>query len=170
MSEHGNGYSGSHGRQEITELQERLQAPEEGLCATKLVTRGPLSTFHHYMSVSSISRHLGPENISCPVGCIKPHYFECSNLPFLWDDSSCSSSRLLANVVSQTDYLWAYSPFIGLWPRFQFLGPIHSREDSLGGEQPVARPLPTYRTTREDSLGGEQPVARPLPTYRTTWI
>jgi hypothetical protein len=30
-------------------------------------------------------------------------------------------------------YLWLYSPFVGLWPLFQFLIPIHSRYDSLDG-------------------------------------
>jgi hypothetical protein len=30
-------------------------------------------------------------------------------------------------------YLWLYSPFVGPWPLFQFLNPIHSRDDFLGG-------------------------------------
>jgi hypothetical protein len=30
-------------------------------------------------------------------------------------------------------YLWLYSPFVGPWPLFQFLNPIHSRYDSLNG-------------------------------------
>jgi hypothetical protein len=30
-------------------------------------------------------------------------------------------------------YLWLYSPFIGPWPIFQFLNPIHSRWDSSDG-------------------------------------
>jgi hypothetical protein len=37
------------------------------------------------------------------------------------------------------------SPFVGPWPLFQLLNPIHSRYDSLNG---VARPLPTHRTTQ----------------------
>jgi hypothetical protein len=39
-------------------------------------------------------------------------------------------------------------PFAGPWPLFQFLDPIHSRQDSLDGDQPVARPLRTQRTTQ----------------------
>jgi hypothetical protein len=42
----------------------------------------------------------------------------------------------------------ALQPFVGSWPLFQFLDPIHSRWDSLDGDQPVARPLPTHRTTQ----------------------
>jgi hypothetical protein len=36
--------------------------------------------------------------------------------------------------------------FVEHWSPFQFLVPMHSRQDSLGGQQPVARPLPTHRT------------------------
>jgi hypothetical protein len=38
----------------------------------------------------------------------------------------------------------ALQPF-GPWPLFQFLNPTHSRQDSLGEDQAVARPLPTHR-------------------------
>jgi hypothetical protein len=37
---------------------------------------------------------------------------------------------------------------VGPWPLFQFLDPIDSRQDSLDGDQPVARPLPAQRTTQ----------------------
>jgi hypothetical protein len=40
----------------------------------------------------------------------------------------------------------ALQSFVGPWPLFQFLDPIHSQWDSLDGNQPVARPLPIYRT------------------------
>jgi hypothetical protein len=36
----------------------------------------------------------------------------------------------------------AVQPFVGPWPFFQFLDPI-----PWTGDQPVARPLPTHRTT-----------------------
>jgi hypothetical protein len=29
--------------------------------------------------------------------------------------------------ISVLIYLWLYSPFVGTWPLFQFLNPIHSR-------------------------------------------
>jgi hypothetical protein len=37
---------------------------------------------------------------------------------------------------------------VGPWPLFQFTNLIHSRQDSLDGDQPVARPQPTHRTTQ----------------------
>jgi hypothetical protein len=33
-------------------------------------------------------------------------------------------------------------------PLFQFFNPIHSRQNSLYGDQPVTRPLPTHRITQ----------------------
>jgi hypothetical protein len=44
--------------------------------------------------------------------------------------------------------IMALQHFIGPWPLLQFLDPIHSRYDSLDGDQPVARPLFTHRTTQ----------------------
>jgi hypothetical protein len=35
--------------------------------------------------------------------------------------------------------------FVGLWLFFQFLNPIHSRQDSLDGDGPIVRTLPTHR-------------------------
>jgi hypothetical protein len=40
----------------------------------------------------------------------------------------------------------ALQPLVGPWPLFQFLGPIYGRTPWMG-DQPVARPLPTNRTT-----------------------
>jgi hypothetical protein len=42
----------------------------------------------------------------------------------------------------------ALQPFVGPWPHFQLLNPIHSRQDSLTCYEPVARTLPIHRTTR----------------------
>jgi hypothetical protein len=39
-------------------------------------------------------------------------------------------------------------PFVGPWPLFQFRNPIHNRQDSWTGNQPVARPQPTQRITQ----------------------
>jgi hypothetical protein len=44
--------------------------------------------------------------------------------------------------------IWLYSPFVGPWALFQFLNPIHYPYDSLEGDQPVVRPVPTHRTTQ----------------------
>jgi hypothetical protein len=45
-------------------------------------------------------------------------------------------------------YLWLYSPFVGPLPLFQFLI-IHTvGRTPWTGNQPVARPLPTHRTTQ----------------------
>jgi hypothetical protein len=44
-------------------------------------------------------------------------------------------------------YLWLYSP-CELWPLFQFLNLYTVGRTSWTGDQPVARPLPTHRTTR----------------------
>jgi hypothetical protein len=52
----------------------------------------------------------------------------------------------------------ALQSFVGPWPLFQFLNSIT-----------VGR-TPWTRDQTEDSLDGDQPVARPLPTHRTTQI
>jgi hypothetical protein len=46
--------------------------------------------------------------------------------------------------------LYVYDPtvFFGPWPLSQFLNFIHSRYDSLEGDQPVAMPLPVHRRTQ----------------------
>jgi hypothetical protein len=49
--------------------------------------------------------------------------------------------------------IMALQSFVGLWPLFHFLDPIHSRYDSLDGDQPVARPVPAYRTTQTQTKG-----------------
>jgi hypothetical protein len=43
-------------------------------------------------------------------------------------------------------YLWLYSP-CGPWPLFQFLNP-YTVDRTCSGNQLVARPLPTHRTTQ----------------------
>jgi hypothetical protein len=43
----------------------------------------------------------------------------------------------------------ALQPFVGPWPLFQFLDPIYRVSGTpWTGDQPVARPLPTHRTTQ----------------------
>jgi hypothetical protein len=46
-------------------------------------------------------------------------------------------------------YLWLYSPFVGPWPLFQFYNHIYTvGRTPWTGDQPIARPLPTHRTTQ----------------------
>jgi hypothetical protein len=46
----------------------------------------------------------------------------------------------------------ALQPFVGPWPLFQFLDPIHNRSSNWTADQPVARPLPVHRTkTRKNA-------------------
>jgi hypothetical protein len=44
--------------------------------------------------------------------------------------------------------LWLYSPFVGPWPLFQFLNLYTDGRTPWTGDQPVARPLPTHKTTQ----------------------
>jgi hypothetical protein len=44
-------------------------------------------------------------------------------------------------------YLWLYSP-CGPWPLFQFIDLYTVGKTPWAGDQPVARPLPTHRTTQ----------------------
>jgi hypothetical protein len=43
-------------------------------------------------------------------------------------------------------YLWIYSPY-GYWLLFQFLNPYINGRTPWTGDQPIARPLSTHRTT-----------------------
>jgi hypothetical protein len=49
--------------------------------------------------------------------------------------------------------------FVGPRQFLHFLNPIHSRQDSLDGDQP-ARPLPTYRTTQTQNKHTETSMRR----------
>jgi hypothetical protein len=44
-------------------------------------------------------------------------------------------------------YPWLYSP-CGLWPLFQFLNLHRVGRTPWTGDEPIARPLPTHRTTQ----------------------
>jgi hypothetical protein len=46
-------------------------------------------------------------------------------------------------------YLWLYSP-CGPWPLFQFLNLYIVGRSPWTGDQPVARPLPIYKTTNTE--------------------
>jgi hypothetical protein len=45
-------------------------------------------------------------------------------------------------------YVWLYTPFVGPWPLFSFLVLYAVGRTPWTGDQPVARPLPTHKTTQ----------------------
>jgi hypothetical protein len=59
------------------------------------------------------------------------------------DDDDASSNQLSM----------ALQSFVGPWPLFQFLNAIQSGRTPWTGDQPVARPLPTHRTTQTQNKG-----------------
>jgi hypothetical protein len=52
------------------------------------------------------------------------------------------------------------STAFGTWSIFQFLNPIHSRQDSLSGDQPVTRPPLTHRAIKRQNKGKQIPMTR----------
>jgi hypothetical protein len=60
------------------------------------------------------------------------------------DDTAVANFKEL---LRPTIYLRLYSP-CGPWPLFQFLNPYTVGRTPWTGDQPVARPLPTYETTQ----------------------
>jgi hypothetical protein len=66
--------------------------------------------------------------------------------------SSCTDTNLYANnywicSVIIIIIIIALQPSVGTWPFFQFLDPTHSQQDSVNGDVPVIRPLPTQKNT-----------------------
>jgi hypothetical protein len=49
----------------------------------------------------------------------------------------------------------ALQPFVGPWPLFQFLDLYTVGRTPRTGDQPVARPLPAYRTAQTGNKGTE---------------
>jgi hypothetical protein len=47
----------------------------------------------------------------------------------------------------------ALQTLVGPWPLFQFLSLLHSGRTPWTGDQPVARPLPAYRTAQTQNKG-----------------
>jgi hypothetical protein len=52
----------------------------------------------------------------------------------------------------------AVQPFVGPWPFFQFLNPYTVDRTPWTGDQPVARPLPTHRTTQAQNNAHRHPM------------
>jgi hypothetical protein len=50
--------------------------------------------------------------------------------------------------------------FFGPWSLFQLLNPIHNQYVSLVGDQAVAKPLPTHRTTQTQNKHKEKSMPR----------
>jgi hypothetical protein len=56
--------------------------------------------------------------------------------------------------------LWLYSPFVGPWSLFQFLNLYTVGRTPWTGDQPVARPLPTRRTTQTQNKRTQTSTSR----------
>jgi hypothetical protein len=61
-------------------------------------------------------------------------------------------------------YLWLYSP-CGPWPLFQFLNLYTVGRTPWPGDQPVARPLPTHRTTQTQNKRTDIHVSSGIRTH-----
>jgi hypothetical protein len=72
---------------------------------------------------------------------------------------------------TQTGYFYsitAIQPFIGRWPLFQFLNLYTVGRIHWTGDQPVARPLPTHRTTQTQNKRKERAMSRVVFEPTTT--
>jgi hypothetical protein len=87
-----------------------------------------------------------------PLQVFRLHF--CKNLV----SQSCSTYRILLVFITKvypnirwtlSIYPWLYSP-CGPWPLFQFLNLYTVGRTPWTGDQPVARPLPTHRTTQTE--------------------
>jgi hypothetical protein len=58
-----------------------------------------------------------------------------------------------------SNYIWLYS-LCGPWPPFQFLNLYTDGKNHLTEEQPVARPLPTQRTTQTQNKRTQTSIPR----------
>jgi hypothetical protein len=55
-------------------------------------------------------------------------------------------------------YIWLYTPLVGPWPFFSFLILYTVGTTPLTGDQPVAGPLPTHRTTQTQEFEPTIPI------------
>jgi hypothetical protein len=60
--------------------------------------------------------------------------------------------------------------FVGPWPLFRCLNPMHVGRTAWTGDQPVARPLPTHRTTQTQNKRTQTSMPRvgfepTIPTF-----
>jgi hypothetical protein len=62
--------------------------------------------------------------------------------------SGTEQSTTETNIIIIIIIIIALQLFVGPWLLFQVFDPIHSREDPLDGDEPVASPLPTRITTQ----------------------
>jgi hypothetical protein len=72
---------------------------------------------------------------------------------------SVSLSLCLCLTVSLDIYLWLYSPY-GPWPVLHFLNPRTAGRTPWTEDQPVARPLPTHRTTQTQNIHTQTSMPR----------
>jgi hypothetical protein len=67
--------------------------------------------------------------------------------------TSYLQTNILCLSVYLSIYLRFYSPLLNLDRFFSFLNFLHSRYDSLAGDQTVAKPLPAHRTAQIQNKG-----------------
>jgi hypothetical protein len=78
---------------------------------------------------------------------------QCPSLPYFRISQSVSQSWLSQSKEGNCKalisiYLWLYSPFVGPWPLVQYFILYTVVRTPWTGDQPIARPLPTHRTTQ----------------------
>jgi hypothetical protein len=128
----------------------KFLASQEGLCSIPMFTEVPI--FRSY-------------GMWLPV-CKYQHFGETWYLHLqVWkslfypDDKG---NRFLQNYVTYLSisiYLWLYSPY-GPWPLFQFLNLYKVGRTPWTGDEPVARPLPTQRTTQTQKKRTQTSIPR----------
>jgi hypothetical protein len=73
---------------------------------------------------------------------------------------------LLAQHLIRISLSMPLQPFVGPWPLFQFLNPIHSRQDSLGGGSARRKALPAHRKTQTQNK--RTPTSIPRVGFKPT--
>jgi hypothetical protein len=69
-----------------------------------------------------------------------------------WDRTTKYGIKWFPICLHSCIYLWLHSPFLGPWPLFQFLTASYTvGRTPWMGDKPVARPLPTHKTTQIQS-------------------
>jgi hypothetical protein len=59
----------------------------------------------------------------------------------------------------------ALQPFVRPWPLYKFLDLLHSRHDSMDGDQPVARPLPAHRIAQTQTAMPQVGFETMIPVF-----
>jgi hypothetical protein len=69
----------------------------------------------------------------------------------IWEAKVSKEEKINVNILDEHSFIhqWLYSPFIGPWPPVQFRNIFYTvGRTTWTSDQPVAKPLPTHRTTQ----------------------